>query len=68
MSNWISVDDRLPDVETEVLIAIPACGHLNIEGGKYKGDGQFFGAWCSTHGKGRSYRVSHWQPLPEPPL
>lgn len=65
MSEWISVDDRLPVIGQDVLIKIPVCGHHNIEGGKYRGDGVFYGAWCSRRGKGETYGVSHWMPVPE---
>lgn len=67
MSDWIKCSERLPDVGDEVLIRMPVCGSFNIEGGKYKGDGQFYGAWCSTRGRDCAYRVSHWMPLPDQP-
>jgi hypothetical protein len=68
MSEWISVNERLPAVGQDVLILIPVCGRYNIEGGTYKGDGQFYGAWCSTRGKDCAYGVSHWMTAPgEPP-
>jgi hypothetical protein len=68
MSEWIKCsDDNYPDIGEEVLIRIPVCGYFNIENGTYKGDGQFIGAWCDTRGKGKAYRVTHWQLLPKPP-
>jgi len=67
MSEWISVDDRLPEIGTEALIRIPVCSHFNIENSTYKGDEVFVGAWCDRRGKGYSYTVTHWQPLPDPP-
>lgn len=68
MSKWIKcIDDNYPNIGEEVLIRIPVCDHFNIENGTYKGDGQFIGAWCDTRGKGKAYRVTHWQPLPQPP-
>jgi hypothetical protein len=67
MAEWVKCSDRLPDIGDDVLIMIPVCGSFNIEGGKYKGLGQFYGAWCSTHGVDRAYKVSHWMPMPEPP-
>lgn len=67
MSDWISIKDRMPEYEQECLIRIPVCGHFNIENGKYVGDGLWHGAWCSTRGKGKCYRVSHWMPRPAEP-
>ncbi|WP_404997989.1 DUF551 domain-containing protein [Erwinia persicina] len=64
---WIKCSDAYPDVGQEVLIRIPVCGYNNIENGKYKGEGVFVGCWCGSRGKGCSYIVSHWMPLPEPP-
>lgn len=64
---WIKCSDGYPNIGDEVLIRIPACGYHNIENGKYKGYGQFIGAWCDSRGEGCAYRVSHWMPLPEPP-
>lgn len=64
---WIKCSDGYPDVGEEVLIRIPVCEKFNIENANYKGDGQFLGAWCDIRGKGRTYKVTHWQPLPLPP-
>jgi hypothetical protein len=64
---WVDVNDALPNLGDEVLIRIPVCGHHNIESAKYKGDGQFYGAWCSTRGHGCTYKVSHWMTRPQDP-
>lgn len=64
---WIKCSDRYPEVGQEVLIRIPVCEKFNIENARYSGYEQFIGAWCSVRGKGHSYTVTHWMPLPEPP-
>lgn len=55
MSEWISVEDRLPDIGDRVLIFT---SHV-IEAFRYE-DRSFnrFGVDC---------KPSHWMPLPEPP-
>lgn len=67
MSEWISIKTNMPEPGDECLIRIPVCGYFNIENGKYRGDGLWSGAWCSTRGLGQSYRVSHWMPRPAEP-
>jgi hypothetical protein len=63
---WISVEDRLPDKNDDVLCSrgnhIGALMDVYTYVGDYK--------WCDTYG----YRIStedegitHWMPLPEPP-
>lgn len=66
-SEWISVEDRLPEIGTRVLLC-----------GRYEGKGII--AYCAIgYFDGITYRehwgadingtaeVTHWQPLPEPP-
>lgn len=55
---WISVKDKLPEFEAEVIVYV-------------KNQGIFFGAyadkvWWRTYTK-ISGQVTHWMPLPEPP-
>ena len=64
---WISVEDRLPEVDQETLIRIPVCSRFNIENGKYLGKGTWLGGWCDRRGPNSAYKVTHWMPLPEPP-
>lgn len=63
MSDWVSVDDRLPDSGEWYLVANSKYKHLEIV---------FFDG---TNGAGIHWlqngdyleRVTHWMPLPEPP-
>lgn len=54
---WISVKDRLPENEKHVLIT----GNNTVYVGYY-----FYDSWTDLDG--RTVSISHWQPLPEPPL
>ncbi|MGM9683136.1 MAG: DUF551 domain-containing protein [Eubacteriales bacterium] len=58
-NQWISVKDRLPETEDEVLVlTISKNGNINVDKG-YLANGRF------VH-RGRA-DVTHWMPLPEPP-
>lgn len=58
-NQWISVKDRLPATEDEVLVlTISKNGNINVDKG-YFANGRF------VH-RG-SAKVTHWMPLPEPP-
>ena len=58
---WISVEDRLPNAEVDVLVLTRSkSGSVNVDKGYFAADlGRF------VH-RGRA-EVSHWMPLPEPP-
>lgn len=58
---WISVDNRLPSVEEDVLVLTRSkSGSVNVDKGYFAADLDRF-----VH-RGRA-EVSHWMPLPEPP-
>lgn len=58
--NWISVKDRLPEEETEVLCYLGnAVGKGIVVAFRRRGDWYFDGWTCPT--------VTHWMPLPQPP-
>lgn len=59
-NSWISVDDRLPPLETVVLVyQIPLRYVLTAT---YLGD-----SWEFSELMPSDTRVTHWQPLPEDP-
>lgn len=68
MSNWISVDEKLPPKNTAVLCLIKYAepdkwftyALLTLNNGEWE---QFWGSRSLYP----EYQVTHWQPLPEPP-
>ena len=58
MSEWISIDDRLPEKDEGVII-YPMDGMV--------GHADYFFNAFSTWGYGEVNGVTHWMPLPEPP-
>ncbi len=59
MSEWISVEDRLPEASGGYLVHF---SKGNIDVWLYLGDEIKFSDSILTSGS-----VTHWQPLPEPP-
>lgn len=63
-NNWIKVEDRLPDNACEVLIGGPCCDICyNIDIGFWDQD-----EWCLYRGGELKFSVTHWMPLPSPPI
>ena len=70
MSEWISVEDKLPDNDDYVL-----CWYeYRIMNGTHEGEitekygiGYYFNGWCGEVNYGCDTRVIAWQPLPTPP-
>ena len=63
-SEWISVDERLPNEDGECLVYVDA---TKFKGGKFI-DMEFFktsiNAFCYFMGEAE---VTHWMPIPQPP-
>jgi hypothetical protein len=74
MSEWISVDERLPDDINDYLIVIKHKYKCEKE---WKHDvdvatsnGSYLNDFWDTNNdwdEGQEIHVTHWQPLPEPP-
>ena len=64
MAKWIPVMERLPEMGTKVL----CCG---VKGGRFIAELSEWGKgvlyWTKRDGKGCP-TVTHWMPLPEPPM
>ena len=68
MSEWISVKDRLPKVSKEVWVWVI---YKRIKGRpRYETHTESWiendGTWAV--GSAKKYEVTHWMPLPAPPL
>ena len=58
-SQWISVKDKLPETEEEVLVfTVSKTGNVNVDKG-YLLNGRFVHRGSAV--------VTHWMPLPAPP-
>lgn len=80
MSNWISVEDRLPEIDYQNVLVF--CYGGNIQTTKFHSDrfifkwekancytrksfGKYSGHFMLCHESG--YKVTHWMPLPATP-
>lgn len=68
-SKWISVEDRLPEVDVMVLVIVSGKPMSNVtlensyELAEYDPEGWILEMWPEW----MDAEVSHWMPLPEPP-
>ena len=63
MSEWVSVENRLPAVNEPVLCSTPSrifVGHFDMET-------EHGNVWMQQHSAWATRHVTHWQPLPDPP-
>lgn len=61
---WISVEERLPEVDTNVLV-ITASGSFKVARCNIYKNGTLV-LWATNDGLGER-AITHWMPLPEPP-
>ena len=65
--SWISVDERLPDISSDVLIYCNGT-HIAFLSWEFDHDSETeFYVWQIHDGHFDLDQVTHWQPLPEPP-
>jgi hypothetical protein len=68
MSNWISVRDKLPVTDDEVLVVGDGWDGMNWWRIYYMDDD---GQWFTIDGDAvndlSAQKITHWMPLPEPP-
>lgn len=64
MSEWISVEERLPNSFVSVLVFMPGeSPHLTVHEGFISDDG----IWVSNHFIREPGEVTYWMPMPLPP-
>lgn len=64
MSEWVSIDERLPAIDQYVLVARSRCVHVGVYTSSYEGNPLHW----ETDGEGFAIvDVTHWMPLPAPP-
>ena len=65
-TEWISVDERLPEASGECLVATTIGGVYQVN---YSHRHKAFNATDEENGKQYAFHtVTHWMPLPEPPM
>ena len=72
VDRWISVEDRLPEIDERVIVYIPKPdNHYNTEIAYISKGNDDYPYWVlrdkSQFYSTRFHYVSHWQPLPESP-
>lgn len=69
-TEWISVEERLPEPNEECLVSERVGDRVVIDLGELVQycDGRIFG-WMTTNdwNEGEGCKITHWMPLPEPP-
>lgn len=63
MSDWISIEDRLPEKDCLYIVCQTICMWQNVFGACWKG-----GKWVSVVTSNQLEHITHWMPLPEPPI
>jgi hypothetical protein len=66
LPRWVSVDERLPEHEDDVLLFVEDYGSW-ITLGRRSGDGWYVNEAAEGGGHKPLDRFTHWMPLPEPP-
>lgn len=70
---WISVEDRLPEDDTNVLVLFNGeikIGFMTWEHPTYEETWESYKYWDESYHDGQGWEhweITHWMPLPEPP-
>ena len=68
MSNWISVEDELPDNNEMVIVFSNDIINAFVETAYYYTCPEYLtGNWCDENGDDYPPITTHWMPLPPPP-
>lgn len=73
MSEWLSVEKELPELESRVIVWREPKDKLNHTRSAYAGEDKRHKEYCrhaNPNGWGRTtpaFTVTHWMPLPKPP-
>lgn len=66
MNEWISVKDRLPEAETEVLVYHGSAYNQVCNVYVYLGGNEWMDGYCNK-GYTKDEDITHWMPLPASP-
>lgn len=67
VQEWISVKDRLPDVDGKYLVARAEGGRYSISVRKFRKEVPCWYTGYCGHWERRTNGITHWMPLPQPP-
>jgi hypothetical protein len=67
VGEWISVKDRLPDVDGKYLVARVEGGRYSISVRKFRKEVPCWYTGYCGHWERRTNGITHWMSLPEPP-
>ena len=65
MSEWISVSDRMPDYDIDVLLFGPGWNAVYV--GYWRHSHEWIGRYRAEENQLPYTDPTHWMPLPEPP-
>ena len=67
VNEWISVEDRLPDISVEILLLEADVGNYVVAFMFEKKNGEHWWEDCNSGVLPDWWKPSHWMHLPEPP-
>ncbi len=67
VQGWISVKDRLPDVDGKYLVARAEGGRYSISVRKFRKEVPCWYTGYCGHWERRTNGITHWMPLPQQP-